>query len=126
MKKRLFILSMILAMVIGCATVPKIEPASVLTSVGNGILRETHVYTSTTREYYFRHGDDVEYPKMVVDLFSIDGIQDISPAFYQFTIKIAKSYSWDEVEPHIVKILESVEDYIITKEDEKPDKSGGL
>jgi hypothetical protein len=129
MKKLLFVLAVILVIAVGCVTTLEVKddpPTSEISVIAEGCLRETYLYAPQTRTYYFRHKENINYPELIGDLMAIEGVQAVVPAFYQAEITISKSYTWDEVEPHILKILKSIPDSYPIKEEEETDKANRI
>ena len=131
--KKPYVLSVILAAIImlsGCMVAPvkKADPPStVLTSMGEGIYRLTYRFALYSREYYFRHGENIDYSALVEDMMEIDGVQSIGPPkYYELDINIARSYTWAEIEPQILELLRSIADGEYAIEEPKPDKTGGV
>lgn len=118
--KRLFIcgnvtISIILALLLfNCQTIPKQinnEAGSWVVKITDTIFCEHYKYSEFTRVYYFRSTLPINYNDLVADIGRIDGTKIVRPEYYTIIITIAKSYSWNEIEPAIVEILKNIRDY---------------
>lgn len=63
------------------------------------------VHTEWLRSYYYRYpnGTAILF-NMGGKVFEIEGIQFISNYRYGLTVTIGKAYSWDEIQPQIIKL----------------------
>ena len=123
---KILLVIMIAMSVLACKTIdvkPDVEPSTTIVQIGK-VFVEQYKYALETRVYYFRTELQIDYQRMGRDLFLIEGVKSVSPEFYTMTVKIAKSYKWNEVEPKILKILDKLSDY--KRAEEKKDKTDGV
>ena len=84
-------------------------------------------YGEMRRTYYFKHpAQGLDFVGLMVDLSAIEGIQEISPDFYELDVKIAGNYAWAEIEPKIAAILDSAEKYFVEKVEPAEEKESGI
>ena len=121
MKYILFIILYLL--IIGCAQAENKELPSSTIIATNGCKIEIFRYSKHYRIYYFRHEIDINYGLLIKDIMDIEGIQSVTPKFYQVDIGISKSYAWEEVEPQILEILKAIDEYEL---EEIEEKKGGV
>jgi len=115
MKKLLFVLSFVLTLtIIGCQ-VAEIkdtpEPATTVIQINENICVEHYKYDESVRSYYFRVNGPLDYLSLINALVAIDGVKDIRHEPYTMHVIIARSYSWGEVEPVVLSILNHLEKY---------------
>jgi len=116
MKKLLFVLSVVLALALtaGCKVVevkPDESPGQWIVKKNDIVCVEHYKFNKETRIYYFRTAFILDYEKLSADLFRIEGVKGLRPEYYTMTVTIAKSYTWAEVEPDVVKILSNLSEY---------------
>uniref|UniRef100_A0A6M3LKY2 Uncharacterized protein n=1 Tax=viral metagenome TaxID=1070528 RepID=A0A6M3LKY2_9ZZZZ len=126
MKK--LILALLILCLIGCVSEPvkKEAPKPELVKISSNTWQLKSEYLKTARDYFFKHDHDIDYQAIINDIFKIQGVQNVTPAFYQLTIIIAKNYNWDEIEPEIVKILDNVSTYLLAPMPEAENNKSGL
>ena len=116
MKKLLFVLSVFLALtIIGCQVAEvKDTPdhATTIIQINKNICVEHYKHDESVRSYYFRVDGPLDYRSLINALVAIDGVKNVRPEPYTMHVTIAKSYSWDEVEPVVLSILKHMERYI--------------
>jgi len=104
MKTKLFILSVILALMVGCATGPTTATDQVLVDMGNKIFMERH--DKNGRSYHMPAlTTQIQYVAAEKTLYELDGVQSVYILPYQIVVKISPLFKWDFIEPEILKIL---------------------
>ena len=111
--RRVLITLLVIVFLCGCATSGVLPTKKVgLTKLSRNCWLEENPYRAEVRTYYFRYSKiELDYVKLIGDLFEISGVQLVEPARYKITVTISKSYAWNEVEPEIIAILNSIESY---------------
>jgi len=118
--KRLLIIFLACVLIASCAASPKKNDSKApnIIKISVNAWRIESRYSETNRSYLFKHSDNIDYQALIIDISRIEGVQNVSPAFYQLNITIAGNYSWSDIEPEIVKILDNVDSYLLVIEPE--------
>ena len=98
--KRLFILAIVLALMIGgCAT----GKEQVLIPLTDKISVEKH--GTNLRSYHTKIAENVVLQLFAIKIFSLNGIQDVKIMAYQISVLKSPLFKWETLEPEILKIL---------------------
>jgi len=102
--KRLFILSVVLAvvlalMLVGCIT----GKEQVLIPLTDKIYLEE--YDTNLRSYHMKIAEDVALQMFGIQIFSLNGVQDVKIMAYQISVLKSPLFKWEDIQPEILKIL---------------------
>ena len=105
MKTKLFILSVILAlMVAGCIASGAVKKEQILTPLSDRLFMEVH--DQNGRSYHLpTFTTQVQYMAAEKALYELDGVQSVYILPYQIVVKKSPLFKWETIEPEILKIL---------------------
>lgn len=116
--KKLCILSMILAILVFGCQVAQVKTDAVesgklswTVQINKNVCVEHYSFSDVDRTYYFRTNVQTDYKELAFAILKISGVKSVAPDYYTLAVKIAKSYTWDEIEPRILEILDNLEYY---------------
>ena len=119
MRKLTVILTMCISLVLisvisGCVTTksttvkPSIPILNIITQITPNIY--TSINTAYSRDYYIKYPANIspyQILKLRNDLYLIEGVREVYPVPYCYTILISKVYSWDEIEGKVIEVLKA-------------------
>ena len=102
--KHLFILSVVLALMLaGCVASGPVKKDQTLTPLTDKIYLEEH--DQNFRSYHMEMADDFKTEVISMEIYSLNGIQDVAVIPYQVIVKKSPFYKWKTIEPEILRIL---------------------
>ena len=101
--KHLFILSIVLALMVGCVASGPVKTEQILTPLTNKIFLEKH--DQNGRSYHVQISENVLLQAMAINIYELNGVQNVRMFPYQIFVKKSPLYNWKIIEPEILRIL---------------------
>ena len=103
--KRLFLLTIALALMVGCIASGSVKNEQILIPLTDKIFLEKH--DQNGRSYHIAaFTGNAQYQAAHMRIYELNGVQDVYIFPYQIVVKISPLFNWETIEPEILRILQ--------------------
>jgi hypothetical protein len=125
--RNLFLIFVLVVFIISCASTKEVEtpPEEPLVKVSEFVYCKA--VSDTSKKVFVKHisGAGKVGQVLAYSILAVDGVQNIYPSNYEFTIIIPDCFNWDEVMPKVYEVINNhIRDYEALKEKADPEPAG--